>query len=126
MKLRYSVKTAITGLMTHKSRSALTIIGIVIGITSIILVMSLGEGAQNLILGQVKGLGATTIIVLPGKISMSPSMATQTMNDSLKENDLNLLKIKANVPHAKYVMPMVVGSDKAIYGSQIYQVAIFG
>ncbi len=126
MKLRFSIKTAITGLTTHKSRSALTIIGIVIGITSIILVMSLGQGAQNLILGQVKGLGATTIIALPGKISLGPSMATQTMNDSLKEKDLALLKNKTNVPHAKYIMPMVVGAGKAVYGNQVYQAAVFG
>jgi putative ABC transport system permease protein len=126
MKLKYSIQTAVTGLTTHKSRSALTIIGIVIGITSIILVMSLGQGAQNLILGEVKGLGATTVVALPGKISFSPSAATQTMNDSLKEKDLALLKNKTNVPHAKYVMPMVIGAGKAVYGSQVYQVAVFG
>lgn len=114
------------GLVTHKSRSALTVVGIVIGITSIILVMSLGQGAQTLILGQVKGLGATTIITLPGKLSLGPSTAAQTMNDSLKERDLNLLKTKANVPHAKYVMPMVVGAGQAVYGNQVYQVAVFG
>lgn len=126
MQLKHSIKTSIGGLKTHKSRSALTILGIVIGITSIILVMSLGEGAQNLILGQIKGLGATTVIVLPGKISFGPSMAAQTMNDSLKEKDLNLLKSKANVPDAKYVMPMVVGAGKAVYGSNVYQTAVFG
>ncbi len=126
MRFHYITKTAITGLVTHKSRSALTIIGIVIGITSIILVMSLGEGAQNLILGQVKGLGATTVTVIPGKISFGPSQAASTMNDSLKEKDLSLLKMKANVPNATYVMPMVVGSGKAVYGSNVYQVAVFG
>jgi putative ABC transport system permease protein len=126
MILKYSIETATKGLITHKSRSALTVVGIVIGITSIILVMSLGQGAQNLILSQVNGLGATTIIVLPGKISLGPSAAAQTMNDSLKERDLNLLETKENVPHAKYVMPMVVGSGKAVYGNQVYQTAIFG
>jgi len=126
MILKYSIKTAINGLRTHKSRSALTILGIVIGITSIILVMSLGEGAQNLILSQVKGLGATTVIVLPGKISFGPSTAASTMNDSLKEKDLNLIKSKANVPNAKYIMPMVVGAGQAVYGSNVYQVAVFG
>ncbi len=126
MKLKYSIKTALTGLRTHKSRSALTILGIVIGITSIILVMSLGAGAQDLILGQVKGLGATTVVVIPGKISFGPSTAASTMNDSLKEKDLNLIKSKANVPNSKYVMPMVVGAGKAVYGSNVYQVAVFG
>ncbi len=126
MKFKYSLKTAITGLKTHKSRSALTIVGIVIGVTSIILVMSLGQGAQNLILDQVKGLGATTIVVIPGKISFGPSTAASTMNDSLKEKDLNLIKSKANVPNSKYVMPMVVGAGKAVYGSNVFQVAVFG
>lgn len=126
MNLKHSIQTAVTGLTTHKSRSALTITGIVIGITSIILVMSLGEGAQNLILGQVKGLGATTVITLPGRLSFGPSTATQTMNDSLKERDLNLIKTKSNVPNAKYVMPMVIGAGKAVYGSNVYQVAVFG
>ena len=126
MILKYSIKTAVNGLKTHKSRSALTILGIVIGITSIILVMSLGQGAQNLILGQIKGLGATTIITLPGKISFGPSTAASTMNDSLKEKDLKLIETKGNVPHAKYVMPMVVGAGQAVYGSNVYQVAVFG
>ncbi len=126
MIFKYSIKTAVNGLKTHKSRSALTILGIVIGITSIILVVSLGQGAQNLILGQIKGLGATTIIVLPGKISFGPSTAAETMNDSLKEKDLNLIKSKANVPYAKYVMPMVVGAGQSVYGSNVYQVAVFG
>ncbi len=126
MNINHSIHTAVTGLTTHKSRSILTIIGIVIGITSIMLVMSLGQGAQNLILDQVKGLGATTVIALPGKLSFGPSQAAETMNDSLKEHDLVLLQQKENVPHAKYVMPMVVGSAKAVYGSNVYQVAVFG
>jgi len=126
MKLRHSIQTAVTGLTTHKSRSALTILGVVIGITSIILVMSLGQGAQNLILSQVKGLGATTITVLPGKISFSPSAAAQTLNDSLKEKDLTALEIKANVPNAKYIMPMVIGAGSAVNGNLVYQVAVFG
>ena len=126
MKLKNSIKTAFTGLTTHKSRSALTIVGIVIGITSIILVMSLGQGAQNLILGQVKGLGATTITVIPGKISFSPSAAAQTLNDSLKQKDLIALNLKANVPDAKYIMPMVIGAGTAVNGNLVYQVAVFG
>jgi putative ABC transport system permease protein len=48
------------------------------------------------------------------------------MNDSLKEKDLNLIRMKANVPNATYVMPMVVGAGKAVFGSNVYQVAVFG
>ena len=73
MTYKHLIKTAITGLETNRSRSILTIIGIVIGITAIMLVMSLGAGAQNLILSQVQGLGSNTIAVIPGLVSTSPS-----------------------------------------------------
>ena len=49
MTFRHSVQTAFKGLEANKSRSLLTILGIVIGVTAIILVMALGEGEKNLL-----------------------------------------------------------------------------
>ena len=45
MRLKHSFKTAVIGLKTNKSRSGLTILGIVIVITSIMMIMSFGQGA---------------------------------------------------------------------------------
>ena len=67
MTLKHSVKTAFGGLKTNKTRSGLTILGIVIGITSIILMMSIGQGAENLILNEISGFGAETIAIRPGQ-----------------------------------------------------------
>ncbi len=49
-----------------KARSFLTMLGIVIGVMAVIIVMSVGAGAQSLILNQVKGLGSNLVVVLPG------------------------------------------------------------
>src|SRR3989338_4921967 len=100
MHIRYSIKTAAAGLKSNKARSALTILGIVIGIGSIIIVMSLGQGAQSLILSQVEGLGSLTVVVLPGREPRGPADSAQIFSDSLKEKDLELLQNKANVPTA--------------------------
>jgi len=51
MNLKYIIKTAYKGLLANKFRSFLTILGILIGIASIIMIVSIGQGAQNLILG---------------------------------------------------------------------------
>lgn len=126
MKLKYSIKTAVNGLRTHKSRSALTILGIVIGITSIILIMSLGQGAKSLILGEINGLGAKNVIILPGKEPGGPSDLASLFADSLKEKELNALKNKNNVPNAVNVMPIIFGSENAIYQNEIYKVSLFG
>jgi len=126
MKLKYSIKTATNGLRTHKSRSALTILGIVIGITSIILIMSLGQGAKELILGEIQGLGAKNVIVLPGKEPTGPSDLASLFADSLKGRELNALKNKNNVPNAVNVMPIIFGSESGVYKNEIYKLSLFG
>jgi len=127
MLFKYSIKTAINGLKTHKSRSALTILGIVIGITSIIMVMSLGEGAQNLILDQIQGqVGSKVIEIKPGREPTGPSDFMSMFSDSLKPKDLEALKKKSNVPNMKDIMPLVFSSESASYESETYQITLYG
>lgn len=126
MKFRYLATTALRGLKTHKTRSALTILGITIGITAIIMVMAIGEGAQNLILNQIKGLGSKTIAVIPGREPKGPTDAAQIFSDSLKDRDVELLRRRENVPHAKSIMPVVFGGESASYGGETYRLTIFG
>ncbi len=123
---KHTIKTAATGLTTNRSRSFLTILGIVIGITAIMLVVSLGAGAQNLILGQVQGLGTNTIAVIPGREPTSVSDVSALFSDSLKEKDLIALRNKANAPGIKSIMPTVMGAGVATYESNTFQVSIFG
>jgi putative ABC transport system permease protein len=126
MTWRHTFKTSLTGLTTNRSRSSLTILGIVIGITAIMLVVSLGAGAQNLILGEVQGLGTNTIAVIPGREPTGPTDVSALYSDSLKQKDLAALENKANVPDLKSIMPTVIGASSASYGSNAYQVTIFG
>jgi len=53
MEIKDSIKISFIALRANKARSALTILGIVIGIASVIIMMSLGQGAENLIVGQI-------------------------------------------------------------------------
>ena len=126
MTLKHSIQTAYSGLEANKSRSLLTILGIVIGVAAIILVMSLGEGAQNLILGQIQGMGSKTIIVVPGREPKGPADAAQVMSDSLRNRDLDALERKENVPTLKTIMPLVFGGDSSSYENETYRLTIFG
>ena len=90
------------------------------------LVVSLGAGAQNLILGQVQGLGTNTIAVIPGREPTGPSDVSALYSDSLKIKDVTALQNKANVPDLKVIMPTVFGAGTAAYQSNVYQVTIFG
>src|SRR5690606_13757532 len=101
-------KTASGGLTTNKSRSLLTILGIVIGITAIIIVMSIGRGAENLILSQIEGIGATTISIDPGKEPTGPSTFAELYTDSLRPRDIEALKQPVNVQGLETITPIVV------------------
>ncbi|MFC1612347.1 ABC transporter permease [Patescibacteria group bacterium] len=129
MKLVYTTKTAIKALQTNKSRTALTILGIVIGITAIMMVMAIGKGAQDLILGEIQGIGSKTIDIAPGR---QPEGFSQTgmldalFSDSLTVRDVEALKKKTNVPNLAKIVPMVYGVETLSYGNEVYRGTIFG
>lgn len=126
MIIKNTFKTAIIGLKTNKLRSVLTILGIVIGVGAIILIMSLGKGAQNLILGQIQSIGSKVIGISPGRRPQGPTDIINTFTDSLKQKDLDLLKKKENVPHLDKIMPVVFGSETAAHENETYRPTIFG
>ncbi|MFH1412512.1 MAG: ABC transporter permease [bacterium] len=129
MKIKHTFKIAITGLKTHKSRSILTILGIVIGITAIIMIMSLGAGAQNLILSDIQSLGANTIVVMPGrepKGPTDPSAIESLYSESLKERELEALQKKSNVPKVKEIMPIVFSVETISYEGETFRPTILG
>jgi len=126
MNTKNTLKTAITGLKLQKSRSLLTILGIVIGITAIIMVTALGQGAQNLILGELKSIGSKVITVVPGRQPKGPTDVLSMFSDSLKEKDLLALQRKENVPHLTKIMPVIFGSEVASYETETYRPTIIG
>jgi putative ABC transport system permease protein len=130
MNFKYGLKNSLKNLSVNKSRSILTILGIVIGITSIILVMSIGRGAQDLILNQIQGMGSKAIILAPGKppssFTDSAAMLDSIMGDALKEKEMEALSKKNNVPNVVNVIPIVFGNVTASYQSNTYRMMILG
>ena len=68
METRELFKLALGSLRANKLRSALTTLGVVIGVFSVILLVALGSGLQSYITNQISGLGSNIIFVLPGKV----------------------------------------------------------
>ncbi len=127
MNTKDTYKTAVEGLLTHKSRTALTILGIVIGITSITLVMSLGQSAQDLIVGQLNTLSPENIFIFPGgQPTNLSSAASSLITNSLTQKDYTDLQNKSNVPDAVSVIPIVFSSLPATYGSYYYNATLLG
>ena len=128
MDIKNSLKICIKALQSNKPRSILTILGIVIGISSIILIVSIGQGAKYLIINQIQSYGSRTISIEPGTMSKDiSSMATSMFSDSLKEKDLIALRKKSNVPHLVDLAPIImVKGGQVVYQKEVFSAMTFG
>lgn len=68
MDIFETAKSAFTSILANRLRSFLTILGIVIGVTSVILLIAIVTGLQTFITNQIEGLGANLLFVVPGRI----------------------------------------------------------
>lgn len=64
------MKLAIQALRTNKTRAILTMLGIIIGVASVILLVSIGSGLQAFVTKQFNSLGANTLFIIPGKVNL--------------------------------------------------------
>lgn len=119
--------TATASLHTNFGRSFLTMLGIIIGVAAIVLVVALGQGAQSIILAQVQGVGANTIVVRPGREPEGPSdFADTILSDSLKKRDVDALRQSRNVPNVSQVEPAVAVGGSVAYQKNVYRPTILG
>jgi putative ABC transport system permease protein len=112
MELASSLRIAFTGLKSKKTRTFLTMLGIIIGISSVIMIISVGAGAQSLILNQIKALGSNQISIFPGASEEAgpPPSVFGSANTSLKVSDLVALENAQNVPNVDAITYYVRGS----------------
>jgi len=116
MKFQDIYKTSWRGLKHAKVRSALTMLGIVIGIGSVILLVSIGSSAQKLILNQVQEVGSNLIFVIPGATKgsrfSSPASVQGIIIKTLGKQDLESFKRE---PSVKSAAPEVRGQAKVVF-----------
>ncbi|MBA3757980.1 ABC transporter permease [Candidatus Saccharibacteria bacterium] len=126
-----NVKAAVNSLRTSKWRSLLTMLGIIIGVSSVVTIVSLGQGLKNQILGQINQLGSDVVTVRSGKIVNEDNGGGSSLNflglfsaSTLSDADVTALK---ELPSAKAVVPMAFVTNSAKSGnSQLDNVFVIG
>ena len=90
MDISETIVSSITAIVSNKLRSFLTILGIVIGVMSVILLVSVVSGLQIYITGQIQGLGSNLMFVIPGKIGGGRGPGGTQANKLLLSDSANL------------------------------------
>ena len=118
MRFNDAFKTALRNVEHSKMRSFLTILGIVIGVASVIILMSVGQSAQDYILNQVKGVGSNLIFIIPGGTGGSkfsaPASERGIVIKTLVAGDVTALERE---PTITAVAPIVNGQATVAYGN---------
>jgi putative ABC transport system permease protein len=114
--------------MAAKFRSFLTILGIIIGVSSVILIMAIGQSAQSLIVNQVASVGSNLISVLPGASDENgpPPTAMGITIATLKYDDLEAIRNGRNVPEISDGAGYVTGTTTATYKSEDLTASFIG
>ncbi|MEI8361203.1 MAG: ABC transporter permease [bacterium] len=126
--LKLAIQTSVSALKANKGRSLLTMLGIIIGVAAVIIIMSVGAGAQSLILSQVKSLGSNLIGVMPGKSDNSgpPASVLGVVITTLKYADALALDSKQRFPHVLGYVAYTKGFGTISWNAQSYDTSLSG
>ncbi len=124
------LKSALKSIWGNKVRSLLTVLGIVIGVTSVVTLVSLGQGLKNEVTKLIQGFGSNIVFVVGGKIDTDNPQAMQSVNpanfisgDVITNQDLNTIEKTDGV---EYVSPMSLVPGSVKYEDKLATPIVFG
>ncbi len=125
---RQCIETSTKALLANKARSFLTMLGIIIGVSAVIIIMAVGEGAQGLILDQVQSLGTNLVGVLPGGSDEEgpPASIMGIVITTLTLEDARAIGDKKNVPNLLNFVAYTKGTATASWKSNSYDTSLSG
>jgi putative ABC transport system permease protein len=123
-----NIGAALRGLSANKLRSALTVLGIHIGVGAVIILVAVGNGSSQAVQNRIKALGTNTITVINrGRFGRGPSTTgTQTRAATITAADVSRLQDPGEAPDVSSVSPVVSASATATYGAASTSVTVTG
>ena len=124
MTLSDAVISAMDALRLHKLRSALTMLGIVIGVAAVIAMMAVGGGAREQVVAQIRSLGANLLVVTPGNITQGGVRLGSGAASTLTDDDASA--IAREVMGVQVTAPFSRGGAQLIAGGSNWATTIYG
>jgi putative ABC transport system permease protein len=122
------VRIAWRGTMANKLRSALTVLGVLIGVAAVIVLLAVGTGSSQAVQARIKNLGTNTITVLSrGRFGRGPATTgTQSQNASLTLASVQAIEDPGQAPDVASVSPVVSTTETATYGAASSSTSVVG
>ncbi len=124
MNIGNLIKISFRALNNNKMRAFLTMLGIIIGVASVITMLAIGQGSKVSIQSQISEMGSNMIMIHPGADTRGGVRQSADAMQTLKLEDF--YDIRDNTEHIAYLSPSVSSSGQFIYGANNYPGSISG
>ncbi|TCL66920.1 putative ABC transport system permease protein [Mariniflexile fucanivorans] len=124
MRLLNLLKIAFKAIILNKTRTLLTMLGIIIGVASVIAMLAIGEGSKESIRTTISAMGSNMITIRPGADDRGPARGSGGDVQTLTLNDYYVIKEKSEL--LSYITPVVNGGGQVINGSNNWPSTIYG
>jgi putative ABC transport system permease protein len=122
-----TLRTGLNGIRSHRLRSGLTVLGILIGIAAVILTVGLGEGAQAQVTSEITSLGTNLLTISPGSSTSATGIRGGFGSSStLTSADAAALSSKVVAPDVKAEAPTTSASETVIAGTTNWTTTVVG
>lgn len=122
-----TVRTGVNGVRSHRLRSFLTVLGILIGIAGVIIAVGLGEGASSQVTSEINALGSNVLTITPGSSTSSTGIRQALGTAStLTLSDVNALSSPVDAPDVKAVAPITSSTEELTAGSETATTSVQG
>lgn len=119
-----AIRIAFRALQVNRLRSALTMLGIVIGVAAVIATAAIGSGAKLRIQQQIASIGSNVIIIIPGSLTSSGMRMGTGYAVTLTESDARELALQC--PDIARAVPVVRGGAQIVYENSNWATILFG
>ena len=117
-------RIAVKALSNNKLRGFLTMLGIIIGVASVITMLAIGQGSKRSIQAEISEMGSNMIMIHPGGDRRGGVQLSADDMQSLKIKDFE--DIRADTRYVTYVSPAVNSSGQAVYGANNTPTTVYG
>ena len=124
MDLQAIIRVALRALARNKMRTALTMLGIIIGVGAVICTVAIGEGASNQVQEQIRNLGDNIVFVAAGSINQRGVRMGSSATKTLTLADAKA--IQQQIPMISRVSPGVGARAQVVYGNQNWNTRVRG
>jgi putative ABC transport system permease protein len=124
MRFADAIMSALDALRLHKLRSALTMLGIVIGVAAVIAMVAIGGGAREQVVAQIRTLGANLLVVMPGNVSQSGVQLGAGTASSLTDEDA--AAAMREVPSVQVAAPFVQANAQLVAAGVNWSSRVYG